>query len=429
MNPVIADIEAFSKLVYSCFMTETTTTSSRYAQIFLGVIVSIMVLAVLKASKDVSIPLVLSFFTFLILSPIIRKMDKLHIPQFFSITLVMALLLFIFVAVGWFVVMTIDTLVRVVPFYADKITSLDRLLSLRLSGILDLPEGTSFLSALPVNWSSLAINSLSSISSRFLSITKVVLLVYIFILFLLLERRSFIPKLLAAIPRNRGMRMAVLFERITRQVSKYLLLKSLLSAATGILFFITAIVTGLDFPFLWGVLAFVFNFIPSIGSIIITSLTIFMAVVQFAPDWSQVVYVGILTISIQTILGNIIDPRLQGGQLNISPFVILVSLSLWGYIWGIPGMFISVPITSVLQILCANIKSLRPAAVMMSSGKSYQREIDKQTAVARYLRRQDKFKRGENPTPEAMDKAADVEASRNTQKGDFIMPDTFNERK
>lgn len=410
-------------------MTETSQTSNRYMQIFLGIIVSIMVLAILKASKDVSIPLVLSFFTFLILSPIVRKMDKLHIPQFFSITLVMALLLFIFVAVGWFVVITIDTLVKVVPFYADKITSLDGLLSTRLSGILDLPEGTSFLSALPVNWSNLAINSLTSISGRFLSITKVVLLVYIFILFLLLERRSFVPKLLAAIPRNRGMKMAVLFERITRQVSKYLLLKSLLSALTGIMFFITAIVTGLDFPLLWGVLAFIFNFIPSIGSIIITSVTILMGIIQFAPDWSQVVYIAVLTISIQTILGNIIDPRLQGGQLNISPFVILVSLSLWGYIWGIPGMFISVPLTSVLQILCANIKTLRPAAVLMSSGKSYQREKEKQTAVARHLRKQEKFKRGENPSLEAMEKAADAEAKRNNQKGDFIMPDNFTEKR
>lgn len=410
-------------------MTETSQTSNRYMQIFLGIIVLIMVLAILKASKDVSIPLVLSFFTFLILSPIVRKMDKLHIPQFFSITLVMALLLFIFVALGWFVVITIDTLVKVVPFYADKITSLDGLLSTRLSGILNLPEGTSFLSALPVNWSNLAINSLTSISGRFLSITKVALLVYIFILFLLLERRSFVPKLLAAIPRNKGMKMAVMFERITRQVSKYLLLKSLLSALTGIMFFITAIVTGLDFPLLWGVLAFIFNFIPSIGSIIITSVTILMGIIQFAPDWSQVVYIAILTISIQTILGNIIDPRLQGGQLNISPFVILVSLSLWGYIWGIPGMFISVPLTSVLQILCANIKTLRPAAVLMSSGKSYQREKEKQTAVSRYLRKQDKCKRGENPTLEAMEKAADTEAKRNNQKGDFIMPESFTEKR
>ncbi len=398
-------------------------------QIFLGIIVSIMILAILKASKDVSIPLVLSLFVFLILSPIVRKMDALHIPRFFSITLVMALLLFLFFGVGWFVVMTINTLIKVVPFYAEKITSLDGLLSQRLSGIINLPAGTSFLSALPVNWSNLAINSLTSISGRFLSITKVVLLVYIFVLFLLLERRSFVPKLLAAIPRNRGLKMAVLFERITKQVSKYLLLKSVLSAFTGLFFFIAAIVTGLDFPLLWGVLAFFFNFIPSIGSVIITSLTILMAVIQFAPNWSSVIFVGVLTISIQTIIGNIIDPRLQGGQLNISPFVILVSLSLWGYIWGIPGMFISVPLTSVLQILCANIKTLRPIAVLMSSGKSYQRENEKQNAVARYLRRQEKFKRGETPSAEAMDKAADAEAKRNNQKGDFIMPERFSEKK
>ncbi|WP_320128048.1 AI-2E family transporter [uncultured Sphaerochaeta sp.] len=410
-------------------MTETSPTSSRYMQIFLGIIVSIMILAILKASKDVSIPLVLSLFVFLILSPIVRKMDALHIPRFFSITLVMALLLFLFFGVGWFVVMTINTLIKVVPFYAEKITSLDGLLSQRLSGIINLPAGTSFLSALPVNWSNLAINSLTSISGRFLSITKVVLLVYIFVLFLLLERRSFVPKLLAAIPRNRGLKMAVLFERITKQVSKYLLLKSVLSAFTGLFFFIAAIVTGLDFPLLWGVLAFFFNFIPSIGSVIITSLTILMAVIQFAPNWSSVIFVGVLTISIQTIIGNIIDPRLQGGQLNISPFVILVSLSLWGYIWGIPGMFISVPLTSVLQILCANIKTLRPIAVLMSSGKSYQRENEKQNAVARYLRRQEKFKRGETPSAEAMDKAADAEAKRNNQKGDFIMPERFSEKK
>jgi predicted PurR-regulated permease PerM len=410
-------------------MSENTQSSNRYSQIFLGIILSIMVLAILKASKDVTIPLALSFFMFLILSPLARRLDKLHVPRILSIFLVMALLLFIFVAVGWFLVMTIDTMVRVIPFYADKLAALDGLLSEQLSGILDFPEGTSFLSALPVNWSNLAINSLTSISGKFLSITKVALLVYIFILFLLLERQSFVPKLLAAIPRSKGMKMAVLFERITRQVSKYLLLKSAISGLTGGLFFITAIVTGLDFPFLWGILAFVFNFIPSIGSIIITSLTIFMAIVQFAPDWSQVIFVAVLTISIETILGNIIDPRLQGGQLNISPFVILVSLSLWGYIWGIPGMFISVPLTSVLQILCANIRTLHPVAVMMSSGKSYQRENDKQTAIARHLRKQSKFKRGERPSAEAISNASDDEAKKSSQKGDFIMPDSFNDKK
>ncbi|MDD3929557.1 MAG: AI-2E family transporter, partial [Sphaerochaeta sp.] len=175
--------------------------------------------------------------------------------------------------------------------------------------------------------------------------------------------------------------------------------------------------------------AFVFNFIPSIGSVIITTLTIFMALVQFAPDWTSVFYVAIMTISTQMILGNIIDPRLQGGQLNLSPFVILVSLSLWGFIWGIPGMFISVPLTSVLQILCANIKSLRPVAILISSGKSYQRESAKQKALERYLRKQDKLRRGEHPSAEHLAKAEDEEAVNDYHKGDFILPENFGDKK
>ena len=429
MIPVVTDIAGFSKLVYSCPMTETPSGINKYSHIFLGIIAVLAILAALKLSKDVAIPLVLSFFCFLLFSPLLRRLDKLHIPKIISITFVMVLLLFIFVLAGWFVIMTVDTLVRLIPFYAEKVVSLDRLISSRVSEFIDLPLGTSFLSLLPVNWSSLAISSLTSISNKFLDITKVATLVYIFFLFLLLERQSVIPKLLAAVPKSKGMKIAVMFERITRQISKYLLLKAVISAFTGLFFFLTAVVTGLDLPILWGVLAFIFNFIPSIGSVIVTTLTIFMALVQFAPDWTNVFYVGILTISTQMILGNIIDPRLQGGQLNLSPFVILVSLSLWGFIWGIPGMFISVPLTSVLQILCANIKSLRPVAILISSGKSYQRESAKQRALERYLRKQEKLKRGEHPSAAHMAEAEEQEATNVYHKGDFVLPESFGDKK
>ena len=410
-------------------MTDTPASNNKYIHIFLGILVTVAVLTVLKLSKDVAIPLLFSVFCFLLFSPLIRRMDKLHIPRFISITFVMILLLFIFVAAGWFIVMTVDTLVRLIPFYTDKVISLDRLLSSKVSGMVDLPAGTSFLSTLPFNWSDLAISSLTSISNKFLSIAKLAMLVFIFLLFLLLERQSFVPKLLAAVPRNKGMKVAVLFERITRQISKYLLLKTVISAMTGVMFFLTAVITGLDLPILWGVMAFIFNYIPSIGSLIITTLTIVMALIQFAPDWTNVIYVAIMTISIQTILGNIIDPKLQGGQLNLSPFVILVSLSIWGYIWGIPGMFLSVPMTSVMQILCANVKSLRPIAIIISSGKSYQRESDKKNALERYLRKQDKFKRGQNPSDADIHQAEEAEATSNYHKGDFILPENFGDKK
>ena len=78
-------------------------------------------------------------------------------------------------------------------------------------------------------------------------------------------------------------------------------------------------------------------------------------------------------LSIQMILGNVIDPKLQGVQLNLSPLVILIMLSLWGYIWGLVGMFLAVPITSVIQVICANIPSLRPFAILLSSGVSKNR--------------------------------------------------------
>ncbi len=96
----------------------------------------------------------------------------------------MALLLFLFLATGWFIIITVDTLVDLVPFYVEKVVSLDRLLTSRASAFIELPEGASFLSILPVNWSNIAISSLTSISNKFLSIAKVALLVYIFCSFL-----------------------------------------------------------------------------------------------------------------------------------------------------------------------------------------------------------------------------------------------------
>ena len=165
--------------------------------------------------------------------------------------------------------------------------------------------------------------------------------------------------------------------RMNRQMSKYLLIKIVISVATGILFYLASVISGLDFALVWGVLAVILNFIPTIGSIVCTAGTIIMAIIQFSPDWGYVIYITILMISIEMILGNIIDPRLQGVQLNISPFVILISLAIWGYIWGIAGMFLSVPLTSIIQIICANVPSLKPVAIMLSEGRDYRRRFEK----------------------------------------------------
>jgi len=93
-----------------------------------------------------------------------------------------------------------------------------------------------------------------------------------------------------------------------------------------------------------------------------------MGVVQFYPDMGKIAAVSISMIATQVTIGNFIDPRLQGRRLNISPLLILFSLIFWGWIWGVMGMFLSVPITVVLQIACENIPALRPLAILMESG-------------------------------------------------------------
>jgi len=246
-------------------------------------------------------------------------------------------------------------------------------------------------------------------------------MVILFVMFMLLEKQLFIPKMYMAFSRQNGFGIASVFERISRQVSKYLVLKAVISLLTGFLFYLTSVIAGLDVPMLYGVLAFVFNFIPSIGSVIVTILTILMSVIQFAPQWSPVVFVSVMTISIQMILGNIIDPKLQGGQLNLSPVVILISLSVWGYIWGIVGMFIAVPLTSCIQILCANIQQLKPVAIILSSGKNYRRQYEMQQAMDKKDKKSQKRSEGQ-----VFEKAEDIQAKKNNQSTDFILPDNFS---
>lgn len=413
-------------------MEEATQDLHRTLKTFLGIIMLVLVLFVLKVAKTVTLPLAISLFCFLLCNPIVEKMDRLKIPRWLSTLFVMVVLLVLLLAFGWFFIVTVNTLMQQVPSYIPRVSMIDSWLTdlLVMKFDVDLGGGT-LLSLININWAKVLMDSLYSVSGKFVSIASDAMLIYIFVLFLLLERQALIPKI-KAVSNHRGMKVAVLFERVTRQVSKYLLLKALISAATGVLFFLASLVTGLDFAFLWGVLAFVMNFIPSIGSIVITAMTILMAIIQFAPDWAMIIYVAVLMISIQMVLGNIIDPRLQGVQLNLSPFVILVALSLWGYIWGIAGMFLAVPITSVLQIICANVKSLRSVAIIISSGKGYRRQYEEEKARAKARRKAMQMeKKGRRTGSSSSDSSPDSEAedtgyqSKNVESGlyDYILPE------
>lgn len=347
---------------------------------------------ILKLTSSVMMPIIIALFIFIFINPYLAKMDKLKIPRVLSSVIVtgsVCLILFFLVYLFFIIINQLMAPDTGIPHYVQRIALLDRSLSDWLAPYLDEdPMTFSVLSWMNVDWYALVMAWLTNLSSRFMSVMSDAMLVVLYLMFLVLERQSVMPKLMAAFPVGKIQKAGEMLNSISKQVSRYLSIKFIISAVTGILFYFTAVWVKLDFALIWGVLATILNFIPTIGSIVVTVLGIFMAIIQFAPDWSTVLMVSFFFVVIEMVMGNIVDPRFQGVQLDLSPLVILIFLALWGYIWGIPGMFLSVPMTSVLQVFCANSPTLRPLSIMISEGSSYRRDFDKKERHKRRNRKQ-----------------------------------------
>ncbi len=191
-------------------------------------------------------------------------------------------------------------------------------------------------------------------------------IIIIYLIFLLLEQRTFSAKMRALVTHpDRLEDMTGLIDKIRSDIRSYIGIKVLTSAATGILSYVVLTLVGVDFASFWAVLIFFLNFIPTIGSIIATAFPSVLALVQFDTLGPFVITASVLT-ALQFCIGSLLEPRLMGNRLNLSPIVILLSLGLWGSIWGIPGMFLCVPITVIMVIIFSYFPETRPAAVLLS---------------------------------------------------------------
>ncbi len=192
------------------------------------------------------------------------------------------------------------------------------------------------------------------------------ILIILYVGFLFAERGHFSDKLNRLIAdTQRARHVDLVIDSIASNVRRYVLIKTLVSCLTGFIVFFVTWMAGLDFAETWGVLAFFLNFIPNIGSMIATALPVLVAVVQFA-HWSEVLGLFLLLGVIQFSVGNLLEPMLMGRSLHLSSFVIILSLTFWGAVWGIVGMFLAVPIMVTVMIVCSHVPPLHPVAVLLS---------------------------------------------------------------
>ncbi|MFU8834532.1 AI-2E family transporter [Roseovarius autotrophicus] len=198
------------------------------------------------------------------------------------------------------------------------------------------------------------------------SLMQGAVLVILFVGFLFAERVWFDTKLESLLgDATQAAKAGRIISSIIHRVNYYLLVKTAVSAITGLMVYGVARAFGLDLAGPLGILTFVLNYIPAIGSIIATVLVALVAFVQLA-DGPLTLAIFAITGAIQFLNGNIIDPMLMGRALRVSSFGIMISLAFWGAVWGIPGMFLAVPIMVGIMIVCSHVPGLRSVAVLLS---------------------------------------------------------------
>ena len=207
---------------------------------------------------------------------------------------------------------------------------------------------------------------LRSAAGQASGITQATVLIILFVGFLFAERIWFDTKLESLIgDKAQALRVRKIIQSIIHRVNYYLLVKTVISGITGAMVYALALAFQLELATALGIITFVLNFIPNIGSIIATGLIALVAHVQFGEPNTTLVIFAIAT-CIQFLNGNVIDPMLMGRALRLSSFGIILSLAFWGAVWGVPGMFLSVPIMVMLLVVCSHVPQLRPFAILLS---------------------------------------------------------------
>jgi predicted PurR-regulated permease PerM len=340
----------------------------------------ILVGAVLKLAASVILPFTIAVLLAFVMYPLVIWLDKHRIPRFVSILLIVIIISAGLYLIGFVVFTSGASILSLYPQYEERLVNIYKWASnfFELSYDEDLSFFDNLWRQLGIrNW---AIYTVNTLSNSFLHFLSGAVLVIFFMVFILLEASYFKEKLEIAFEK-RADRINRIGHDLMSQVTRYLTAKFFISLANGIIFAVAFQLIGMEFAIVWGVLQFILNFIPNLGSIAGGVIMGLFALIQFWPEPGPVIMVVAVILSVNMILGNFLDPKIVGEHVGISPLMILISLAVWGWIWGFAGMVLSVPMMVIIKIVCENIPVLEPISVLMGTRKSVRaRKAEKEKA-------------------------------------------------
>lgn len=335
---------------------------------------AVVFFALLKVFSDIAIRITIAVLMSLVMRPVVKgiraglvKMPLLRnrhcrsLCTGLAVMMVTLLMLLVILIVGTLVALGIRSIISQYSKYEERFLAIYRYFANRFQ--MEFFEGQSFYENIKqglagqVDVGGMLRHIIMSMSESMVTLMSNVFIIVLMFAFLLVEMMGGIKdKIKAAFSRDGtsgiGDDVVSIVLGVVKPINQFLSIKFFMSLATGIIVYLVTLFVGMDFAIVWGFLAFALNFIPTFGSIVSVALTTVFALIQFFPRWQVVVLVFVVSLAANMVIGNVIEPRMEGEQLHLSPFVILISLSLWGWMWGLVGMLLAVPISVVIGIVC-----------------------------------------------------------------------------
>ena len=333
----------------------------------------VVLVAGLRAASSVIEPFLIALFVVTLSLPVLFWL-KQRLPTMLAVFGTILLDIAVLAAAGSLVGTTVNQLAGDMDKYQDRLTALldDGVTWLEERGLqpewLAVPDASERLGLLSRLDSSLLFDFANQALRYTATAFSSLLIIAFIVIFMLFEAASFRGKVRMAFT---GDGAEERFTRVMHEIQHYIGIKTVVSAATGLLIGAWVGLLGVDFFIFWGLVAFVLNFIPNLGSIIAAVPTTLLAMVQIGVGRGLLVALGYLVVNM--VIGNLIEPHLMGRRLGLSTLVVVLSLVFWGWVWGPIGMLLSVPLTMVLKIMLENTEEFRWVAVLLGDGRAAER--------------------------------------------------------
>jgi AI-2 transport protein TqsA len=334
--------------------------SDRATKVMLAVCTAILVLAALYLTKPILAPFFFALFMVAIVWPLQRALEQ-KLPQFVALLLTLLVTVATVVAVASMVTWALSVEREWLAGHAGRFQTL------YLEWADWLEEHDIFVvgplaERFDVMW---FLRLFQTLAGHLNTLVGFGVLVFVFMMLALIEAGDFRERLVLAGRQGRGPNFAQIGEEIAAKFRRYMLVRTQMSALTGLAVWGFALLSGLELASAWGIVAFVLNYIPFIGSFLATLLPSIFAVAQFG-TWQDSLFVLLGMFAIQFAIGNYLEPLVAGAALSISPLAVVFAVFFFGFLWGMPGAFLGVPILIAILTVCAHYPSTRWLAILLA---------------------------------------------------------------